>query len=611
MKKFIALVLIILSILCLTSCDVAMSVLREIDIPFIHIDKNGPGVYEFEDFADGEKSLFEKYVGEVIPFIPCDEYYVEGYYYPDNFEHGINFYTEGNTKEEFLAYLDLFTDYTLTKSYTDTLGDEQYRLVKDDVVVEISYYRLIAIPYVDVYVYSSLSKDVEHSVRIPSENLTVTNEGKGLPEGKDGVYKVDLTKGEYAKDVTELGKTKEGCPTTGSPAVLVIPVEFSDKTAKSEGYTIDAIKNAFLKNGKNDYLSLYDYYYASSYGKLSLDITVLDFWFMPEKKSRHYYRATEEIDGMNTEIGDQLVLNEALDYLDDIMDLTKFDSDGNGKIDSVVLINTLDIKDRDFNWAYRYWNEYTDEDGSLYKYDGVSAYDYIWASYQFLYETYDDEGYSYYDTPAMNTYTYIHEFGHVLGADDYYDTEYLEAPMSGNDVMDMTAGDHNAYTKFNLGWINESRLVVTDNTVTLTLADFGKTGDTLIIANDWDEKLGAYQEYYVIVYYKNTGLNSGDAGYFDREGVVVYHVNSSLYPTLKDGKTVYDVYNNNTSAESKYGTVNYLIEYIQTDDGDFIFGKGDILPDTYTDAGELLGYTFRVDSITESKVTLTFTNKSA
>ena len=209
----------------------------------------------------------------------------------------------------------------------------------------------------------------------------------------------------------------------------------------------------------------------------------------------------------------------------------------------------------------------------------------------------------------MNTYTYIHEFGHVLGVDDYYDTEYLDDPMSGYDVMDMTPGDHNAYTKIHLGWITESRLVVTDTKVTLTLNDFGKTGDTVIIANDWDESLGAYQEYFILAYYKNTGLNSGEAGYFDKEGVVVYHVNSSLYPYTKDGETLYNVYNNNTSADSMYGTVNHLIEYVQTKDESFVFGKGDTLPSTYTDSGELLGYTFTIDSISKNNVTITFKAK--
>ena len=609
MKKLIAIILLVFTLFCLTSCDTVMSVINKIDLPFIHIDKNGAGVYEYSDFTDGEKQTLEKYIGALIPFVPCDKYSFEGYYELDDFEHGINFYTEGNTREEFEAYLDTFSDYTMTKNYTDEFGDEWFRFIKDDVVVEISYYRIFLVPYVDVFVYSSLSTDIEGGDHLVSENEVMTNDGAGLPEAEDGVYTVDFTKAEYVKTVTELGLYEGGCPTTGSPAVLVIPVEFSDQTAASKGYTVSAIKNAFMKDGKTDYRSLYDYYYASSYGKLSLDVTVLDFWFKPENKSRYYYRATDEIDGSLIEIGDMLVLDEALDYLDDRMDLSKFDSDKNGTIDSVILINTLDIGDDDFHWAYRYWNAYADDSGELFEYDGVSAHDYVWASYQFLYERYDDEGYAYYDDPAMNTYTYIHEFGHILGADDYYDIEYVEDPMSGYDIMDTTLGDHNPYTKFNLGWLTSSRLIVTDTSVTVTLEDFGKSGDSLIIANNFNEKLGVYQEYFVLAYYKNTGLNSGEAGYFDEEGIVVYHVNASLFGKNQDGRIVYDVYNNNTSASTKYGTVNNLIEFVTDDDGSFVFGVGDTLPSVSTDSGEALKYSFEVISLTSSAATVKFTAK--
>ena len=609
MKKIISLVLVIASLLALSSCGVIKALIENIDLPFVYVDKNGPGVYNHHDFTDEEKALFDHYIGARIPFIKNDDYYIEGYYGTDDYEHGINFCAIGNTDEEFYLYLDMFSDYTLAKTYKDELDCTWNRYVKDDVVVEISYYKLMGTPYVDLYIYSSLSTDVEGGSHIASEDTVITNKDKGLPEGQDGIYEVDLTKAEYVKNVTEQGYYAGGCPTVGSPAVLVIPVEFIDSTAKSKGYSIENIKNAFLKGGKNDYFSVYDYYFTSSYGKLALDITVLDTWFRPERRSSYYYNAMGENDGVATEIGDQLVLNEALDYLDDKMDLSKFDSDKNGMIDAVVLINTLDIGDDDFHWAFRYWNFYEDGDGELYEYDGVVANDYLWASYQFLFEKIDGDGYASYDKPGMSTYTFIHEFGHVLGADDYYDVEYVEDPLGGFDVMDTSAGDHNPYTKFNFGWITSSRLVVTDSEVTVSLKDFQKTGDTVILANDWDEALGAYQEYYVLVYYKNTGVNTRGGGYFSESGVLVYHVNSSLYRDVEDGEIFYDVYNNNTSQGSRTGTVNNLIELVTVKDGDYVFNTGDTLPSVITDEGDELAFTFTVDSVRSDYVTLTVNAK--
>ena len=294
------------------------------------------------------------------------------------------------------------------------------------------------------------------------------------------------------------------------------------------------------------------------------------------------------------------------------MQIALYNVDGNHVIDAIVLVNTLDIdSEEDFYWAYRYWNYYTDDEGYYYEYDGVSANDYLWASYQFLMEAYDEYGEIYYDEDVTNTYTFIHEFGHVLGADDYYDTAYVGAPLDGYDVMDSMSGDHNAYTKFNYGWITSSRLVVAEESITLTLEDFSKNGDTILIANDWDEDLGAYQEYFLVVYYTNNGLNGGNYGYFDEEGIVVYHVNASLYKEVYGDTTYYDVYYNNTDASDEYGTENNLIELVKSADGNYVFGEYDsLLASEKTDDGQKIAYVLTVNHITENEATLTFYKNS-
>lgn len=426
----------------------------------------------------------------------------------------------------------------------------------------------------------------------------------------DGVVDVDLTEATNVKDVTDQATYLDGCPTKGSPAVLVIPVEFKDVRASSKGYTTEKIAQGFSKNGKTDYYSVYDYYYISSYGQLSLDITVLDEWFCPKESSEYYYKATYDYYGDQVEIGDQLIIDEALAYLEDKMDLSRFDSDGNNIIDSIVLINTLDVGEENFYWAYRYWNIYTDSEGYYYEYDGVSANDYLWASYQFMMESYDDNGNTVYDKSVMNTYTYIHEFGHILGLDDYYDTSgKTEGPMNGCDVMDYMLGDHNAFSKFNLGWITTSRVVTTDTSVTVRIEDFSKNGDTLILANNFDSKLGAYQEYYILVYYKNVGLNTGDGGYFSRDGIIVYHVNATLTSENYDGEIYYDIANNNTDASDDYGSQYDLIGFVTSDKGNYTYVEGDTMPSVTLDSGKTLGYTFVVDQIEDSYVTVTVSKK--
>jgi hypothetical protein len=182
--------------------------------------------------------------------------------------------------------------------------------------------------------------------------------------------------------------------------------------------------------------------------------------------------------------------------------------------------------------------------------------------------------------------------------------------MGGFDIMDGDMGDHNAFTKFNYGWLTSSRLVVANNSVTLSLEDFSKNGDTVIIANNWDENLGVYQEYFIVVYYTNNGLNSGEYGYFDENGIVVYHVNASLYKDVSDGETYYDIYYNNTDPSDEYGTEENLIEYV-TLGGEYVYGVGDSLSaNTKDDNGNNIAYTFTVDALTANSATLTFTKNN-
>ncbi len=568
--------------------------------------------YIYTGFTDSEKALFQEVVGIVIPFMPTNEYHAEEYTFEN--EVGVNFYTYGNTASDFAAYRELFSSYSYDGTDTDDYGDAWYYYSKGDIYVDMSYYPDDNGDYVvDVYVYylSEGSGDGEQGGNVVPDANVITNNGKGLPESENGIYDVDFTKGNYVQDVTDQGYYIDGCPTTGSPAVLVIPVEFYDMTAQEKGYTIENIEKIFGGGGSDtSYYSVHDYFYISSYGQLDLDITVLDTWFRPEYSYTYYENATYDYYGEEMDIGDQLILDEALAYLSTVMDLSEFDSDNNGTVDAVVMINTLDIGDDNFHWAYRYWNVYTDDEGYYFEYDSVSANDYVWISYEFIFEGYDENGDVNYDTSnPVNPYTFIHEFGHVLGADDYYDEAYEENPLGGYDVMDAMPGDHNPYSKFNYGWITESKLIVTDSSVTLNLNAFGKSGDTVIIANNWDESLGAYQEYYVIMYYTGDGLNAGEGGYFARDGILVYHVNSSLYAEDYEGETYYDVYNTNTSASSEYGTEDNLIEFVLSEEGNYTYVVGDSLPAVKDDSGNTLSYTFTVDAITEEYATLTFIKK--
>ena len=558
--------------------------------------------YLYYDFSSEEMNTYNEFVGFVIPFLPTNDYYIESY--DEDGYTGVYYSALCESEAAFTWYLAMFSSYSSDGTEVDEYGDTLYLYSKNSVYIDVCYYEYEGAYYVDVDTYSESSdSDVE------VESNIITNEGAGLPsDDGDGVYDIDFTDADKVKDVTDQFSYLDGCPTVGTPGVLVIPVEFSDRTASQLGYSIDNIKSVFEKDEENEYYSVYDYYYISSLGQLSLDITVVDQWFRPSKPSTYYANYTMSIDGEDVFMGDQLVMDEALKYLDKEIDLSKYDSDSNGIIDAVVLVTTLKIDgESDFYWAYRYWNYYTDSEDYYYEYDGVSANDYLWASYEFIHEDTLLTG-DYSDTSIINPYTFIHELGHILGADDYYDTTYFGSPLGGYDIMDSEVGDHNAYTKFNLGWITSSRLIVTDTSVTLTLEDFSKNGDTIILANNFDPTLGVYQEYYILVYYTDSELNSGIGGYFDKNGILVYHVDASLYYEEYEGEIYYDVYNTNTEAQNEGGTLNNLIE-LMPHGSEYVYIEGESMKSATDNTGKVLGYTFTVVELTDTEATITVSAK--
>lgn len=531
----------------------------------------------------------------------------------------------GVSQSDFNTFLDaLDSKFTYDGEYEDS-GDLIYCYSYGDYYIDTLYDSSYEYVYFNIYHYSLAEGEDSGDDNTGSggnsgsgSNVSelITNNGKGLPQGTNGIYNIDFAANDVkVKNVNGLGDYYYGCPTTGSPKVLVVPVQFIDVTATSKGYTIDAIKDAFLPksetNANLDYYSVYDYFYISSYGQLTLDIEILDTWFTPENNSTYYKNKTIDYYDSNEEFGEQYIMDEVLQYLDNQgYDLSEYDTNNDECIDSIVLINTLDIDDStNFNWAFRFWNILTDSNNEYYYYDGVSANDYLWASYQFLFES--EYGY---DNPyPTNTYTFIHELSHVLGSDDYYNTYNTnDSPLEGYDVMDSSIADHNPFTKFHLGWLTTSKLIVADKSITVDLNAFEENGDTLIIANNFDPTLGLYQEYWIVVYYNNTSLNGGNYGLFEESGIVVYHINASLmidYNYSSEDFDYYFIYNTNTSPEDQeYGTEDNLIDFVKNGN-DYVYGVNDSLSaNTTDDSGNKISYTFKVDSLTNEKATLTFTS---
>lgn len=423
---------------------------------------------------------------------------------------------------------------------------------------------------------------------------------------------------------------------TGTYDLLVVPVAFSDKTISAE--QLSRLDKAF--NGTSadtGWESVSSYYQKSSYGNLNLSYDIQNT-YTSSKTYSYYGNYSEEItiDGETyTKTGDVLLLEEVLAYYESILDLTNYDTDKDGVIDAVYLIYSAPVAygdDESIYWAYV--TTYPTTDTSP-KYDGLELGYYLFAGIDFIDEHTGNSndyyatqsGYTPYAGLSIMAETYIHETGHLLGLDDYYDYDETQGGgegLGGADMMDYNVGDHNAYSKLILGWIDPT---IVTTTQTLNLSSFATSGQTIMVLLDYD---GTYfSEYLLIDFYTATGVNEMAANqdesllYYDgltgvgaKYGVRVYHVSSSIKEPYSDDYFSFTDNNNSLTTtpliklveadgEKKFASTN---GYAEASD---LWMAGDKLSTSFANYtrndGKKVNFDVSVDSVSETGATITIT----
>lgn len=367
-----------------------------------------------------------------------------------------------------------------------------------------------------------------------------------------------------------------GLPSTGDVEVLVIPIRFTN----SKDYDLTVIEKAF--NGTNEetgWYSLNGYYLESSYGKLNIHANVTE----PFDTNVEY-----NLKAGKTGVEDYQYFIDALNYFDDEIDYSRYDQNGDGYLDCVYLIYLAPYMSlsshSDLWWAYCY--EYFEDEEEV-KFDGIGLDWYLWASYEFFQEPisvdYDNMGNPIQSSKInvnINCETIIHETGHALGLDDYYDYNSVKGPVGGVGglvMMDTNQGDHDPFSKMILGWINPTVISGVDYEGTIT--SFTDFGDCILIIKE-DSKT-YFTEMYIVALYTPTKANElkcdKECGLPSISGVTIYHIDAKLKDNLDSGEDgVIDIYQfNNGDTEHK------LIKLIEAD------GNEDIEADNYASNDDL------------------------
>ena len=370
---------------------------------------------------------------------------------------------------------------------------------------------------------------------------------------KEGYYKHEnqsinfekMRRSFYYKDI----------PTIGEANILVVPIKFKDSTYTETKYcTYDNMKENIKKvffgdSNETGWESVSSYYKKSSYNKLNIKGEVTD-WFTVDKTFEEITKFTIK-DYTDPTI---YILRQVDDwYKENYGDASKYDLDKDGYIDAIWMVYDAPYANSNkIDWAYTTWDFLNDEKPNV---DSPIAYTYAWASVDFLYDgNYKDSK----NNVLVDAHTLIHETGHLLGLEDYYDYDGNSSPLGSLDMMDTNIGDHNGYSKYSLGWTNP--YVVIDE-CEIEIKPFESSGDIILVKNDWNES--SMDEYLLIEFYTPTGLNALDANgkvenkyktLYQENGVKIYHVDSRLgyYSNEKFSEYTDEIYGINTNY--KYST---------------------------------------------------------
>jgi M6 family metalloprotease-like protein len=356
------------------------------------------------------------------------------------------------------------------------------------------------------------------------------------------------------QEVRKLQGYQTAMPSLGDVPMLVIPVSFTDYSCAllllgCEDTKADIHRAFFGDEDDLRWHSVSSYYQASSYGQLTIEGTVTD-WFTPTISAVEL--------SMNSSLLQSRVILPALQWYRTTYqtDAQEFDVDDDGFLDAVYFVYSLDFnpedeafgENKDVFWAFVSYI------GGQANFAEPTLFYYAWSSVQFMYEdgvykrtdngkvVWDEDNqpifYPHRDEQgklSVDAHVYIHEVGHLLGLVDYYSYDRQKGDWGASgalDMMDYNVGDHNSYSKAILGWAHP--MVVTQPG-TYSLAPFVTSGQFLLLPRDFQQTM--MDDYLLLEFYTPTGVNEKDANeayagryprMFTDIGVKIYHVDARV-----------------------------------------------------------------------------------
>lgn len=347
---------------------------------------------------------------------------------------------------------------------------------------------------------------VAPGLRFPQEQLLAQRHELSMRRAKNSDLQVDGT-----------------FPAKGENKLLLLMLNYSDTDTTFSTAHFDKMMN---EKNYNSIGSFRDFYLENSYGQLDITTVVTRWVTLPYAKS--YYGSDRAIE----------MIQHGLNIIQDEIDLADFDNDGDGILDGLAVIHQGTGQ------------EYSGNPGEIWSHSNI-IYGMAFDGIQVRRYTIQPELLTAYGDMARIG-VICHEFGHNLGAPDFYDSDYEGSGgyYQGTGTWDLmssgawngTQGDRpahiNMWQKIQCGWVTPVELT-TSQSVTNMLPAHSNA-----VAYRFDTTVPG--EYFILE-------NRQQEGAFDvalpGHGLLVYHAN--------DAKIKNTVYSNMVNAS--YPQAMYLV----------------------------------------------------
>jgi M6 family metalloprotease-like protein len=355
-----------------------------------------------------------------------------------------------------------------------------------------------------------------------SDGRFMVRDGAFLRYGSETERRQTMRACKQQRDMRKQLQLKSAFPRKGTVRVPVLLAEFADRkftvTQPVERFTRLFNETHYNFNGSTG--SVQDYYLASSNGALTLVFDVYGPYTLSQNEE--YYGGNS---GSSTTKNAQELVKEAARLAEaDGVNFALYDNTGSGTVDHLSVItagyNEAEGGSENCIWPHQsYVSNNTRASGKLL------------SSYLMISELRGNSG-----VKMANIGTYCHEFGHVLGIPDLYDTDKDDKSYTVGTWDLMCSGSYNnssrtppsysAFERFMMGWLVPQQL----SKAQLVTLDPIVTGNTALLVAASTHNLNpdnpSPAEYFMLENRQRQGWDSAD-NCLPGTGLLVAHITFS------------------------------------------------------------------------------------